>query len=76
MIRHILLTLVLALLPFSTFAQSGPFLDVTLPEDEEFLVGQPINLQMKLLVPTWMLEPPRWPELEVPSFTASSSEAI
>jgi hypothetical protein len=67
MIQRLVLILVLALQPIVALAQSGPQLDVVLPDDEEHIVGQPIVLRLKLLVPTWMLKPPRWPELEVPS---------
>ncbi len=59
--------MVLALmLPLTARAQTGPQLSVELPEGE-VIVGQPLTLRIKLLVPTWMPKPPVWPTLEVPS---------
>jgi heme exporter protein D len=59
--------MVLALmLPLTAQAQTDPQLSVDLPEGE-VIVGQPLTLRIKLLVPTWMPKPPVWPTLEVPS---------
>jgi len=64
MIRWLLIFALLA--PLAAFAQGEPRLEVDLPEGE-VIVGQPITLRLKLLVPTWMPKPPVWPTLEVPS---------
>ena len=54
------------LVPLAARAQDGPRLDAEMPEGE-VIVGQPLTLRVKLLVPTWMPKPPVWPTLEVPS---------
>ncbi|MFT7594222.1 MAG: hypothetical protein ACI8R4_001540 [Paracoccaceae bacterium] len=62
---HAILTALL-LWPAAAQAQIEPRLSVELPEGE-IIVGQPIVLRLKLLVPTWMPKPPNWPDFEVPS---------
>ena len=47
-------------------AQPAPQLTIEMPEGE-VIVGQPVTLRLKLLVPTWMPKPPVWPNFEVPS---------
>jgi hypothetical protein len=47
-------------------AQPAPQLTIDLPQGE-IIVGQPMALSLKLLVPTWMPKPPVWPNFEVPS---------
>ena len=54
------------MLPLTARAQTDPQLSVELPEGE-VIVGQPLTLRIKLLVPTWMPKPPVWPTFEVPS---------
>lgn len=36
-------------------------------ESDNAVVGQPLVLRIKLLVPTWMRKPPEFPDIEVPS---------
>jgi hypothetical protein len=60
------LMLLLLVLPMSAQAQTEPQLSVDLPEGE-VIIGKPLTLRIKLLVPTWMPKPPVWPTLEVPS---------
>ena len=68
MIRSFALAILSALLlwPSVALAQIEPRLTVELPEGD-ILVGQPVVLRLKLLVPTWMPKPPDWPNFEVPS---------
>lgn len=54
------------MLPLTAQAQMDPQLSAELPEGE-VIVGQPLTLRIKLLVPTWMPKPPVWPTFEVPS---------
>lgn len=61
-----LLLLSALLWPLAALAQDDPRLEVELPEGE-IIVGQPVTLRLKLLVPTWMPKPPVWPGFEVPS---------
>ena len=46
-------------------AQEAPRLTVDL-EAEETVVGQPLILRIKVLVPTWLPSPPAFPSFEVP----------
>ncbi len=64
MIRWLLIAVLLA--PFAAHAQGEPRLEIDLPKGE-VIVGQPVTMRLKLLVPTWMPKPPVWPTLEVPS---------
>lgn len=43
-----------------------PILEVALDETQAF-PGQPLDLRMTVLVPTYLLEPPTWPRLDVPN---------
>lgn len=61
------------LMPIGALAQSDPRLSVELPEGK-VIVGQPLTLRIKLLVPTWMPKPPIWPTLEVPSLLVRQPE--
>lgn len=68
MTRFIALALLSALMlwPMAASAQMEPRLTVDMPEGD-IIVGQPVILRLKLLVPTWMPKPPNWPNFEVPS---------
>ena len=63
-VTAILTTLLIC--PVAARAQMEPRLSVELPEGD-IIVGQPLVLRLKLLVPTWMPKPPNWPNFEVPS---------
>ncbi|MDA5558446.1 hypothetical protein [Shimia sp. MMG029] len=47
-------------------AQDAPKLDVVF-EETETIPGQPLTLRLTVLVPTFMPEPPVWPDLESPN---------
>ncbi|GAB5377351.1 MAG: BatD family protein [Acuticoccus sp.] len=47
-------------------AASQPMLQVDFPETEA-IPGQPLNLRVTVLVPTFMTKPPVWPTLEMPN---------
>ncbi len=64
--RRLIIAVLVLLIPFSVQAQDEPRLSVDLAEGD-VIVGQPLTLRMKLLVPSWMPKPPVWPTLEVPS---------
>ena len=47
-------------------ARDQPVLRVAI-EETETIPGQPINLRMTVLVPTFMPKPPVWPSFEAPN---------
>lgn len=47
------------------YAQADPVVAAEL-EQTDLIVGQPITLRLKVLVPTWMPSPPDFPSPEVP----------
>ncbi len=55
----------LAISGLGAFAQDQPRLTVELAETQT-IVGQPLNVRIKILVPTWLPNPPDFPSLEVP----------
>lgn len=59
--------LTLALIWFGSLAtaQDAPQLTVEF-ETDTVIVGQPVVLRMKVLVPTWMVAPPEFPALDQP----------
>jgi hypothetical protein len=63
-IRHLCLLLLLVLA--NTAAAQEPRVEVEL-ESDSVVVGQPLLLRIRVLVPTWMPKPPAFPTLEVPS---------
>lgn len=65
MIRVVCLILLCALAPTARAQEVLPRLSVEL-DAAETIVGQPVILRMKVLVPTWMPSPPDFPALEVP----------
>ncbi|WP_297973553.1 hypothetical protein [uncultured Amaricoccus sp.] len=56
--------LALLLLPCAAFAQD-PQLTVTLDPDGPVTVGTPVEVTATLLVPTFMPDPPVWPDLQI-----------
>ncbi|TLP57660.1 protein BatD [Parasedimentitalea maritima] len=71
-LRLIFSMLIFALMGFHVAAQErppqagSPRLSVTL-SDGPYIVGQPITLRVKILVPTWMPTPPVYPSFEQPN---------
>ncbi|MFA3917012.1 hypothetical protein [Ruegeria hyattellae] len=60
--------LLLAITVFSTFsamAQDGPMVTAEL-DATETVIGQPLVLRIKVLVPTWLPQPPEFPPLDLP----------
>lgn len=58
----------LLLMPALLQAQGGairPILEMELSSDE-VMPGTPVQLSISVMVPTWMAEPPAFPDLEVP----------
>jgi len=66
MMRGLFIAVLALLIPLGARAEGEPRLSVELAEGD-IIVGQPLTLRMKLLVPSWMPKPPVWPTLEVPS---------
>ena len=60
-----ILTLVCLLFGFQVAAEDQPQVQVTL-SDAPYIVGQPVTLRVKILVPTWMPKPPFYPNFEQP----------
>lgn len=58
------LALLLATGP-GTMAQDTPQLSVEVAEPQA-IIGQPVIVRLRVLVPTWMPKPPEFPSLEVP----------
>ena len=65
MIRILLLALIGFTLPLPVQAQS-PRMDLSIEEDTT-LVGQPLIVRLKVLVPTFTQSPPTWPGFEAPN---------
>ena len=68
---RVLVVLVCVMSGFQTAAQAQtvgndqPRLSITM-SDPPYIVGQPITLRVKILVPTWMPKPPIYPSFEQP----------
>jgi hypothetical protein len=62
MIRVVALALLLA--P-AALAQEGPRVTVTLEPPGAVTVGTPLEVTATVLVPTWMPDPPVWPDLQI-----------
>ncbi|NIZ63036.1 hypothetical protein DL239_18890 [Sedimentitalea sp. CY04] len=60
-----LFTMACLLFGMQVAAQDQPQVQVTL-SDAPYIVGQPITLRVKILVPTWMPKPPIYPNFEQP----------
>lgn len=56
---------VLMLVASAAAAQEGPQVSVALDPGGPVIVGTPVTVAVTLLVPTWMPEPPVWPDLQV-----------
>ncbi len=63
MIPAALVLLLLAVVPAN--AQPAPQVSVTRDPDGPVTVGTPVRVTATILVPTWMPEPPVWPDLEI-----------
>ncbi|MEM0949180.1 MAG: hypothetical protein AAGK37_17415 [Pseudomonadota bacterium] len=63
--RPLALILLLLLFPAAVAAQDQPVVTVEL-EDETTIVGQPLIVRIKILVPTFSPAPPEFPSMEVP----------
>jgi len=64
--RHILLSLtLLAFFAVGVAAQDLPRVTAEL-ENAETIVGQPLVMRIKVLVPTWLPQPPEFPSLDLP----------
>lgn len=64
---RLFLMLATVLLTGPVFAQSPPVIVKSELAAESVTVGQPLVLRVTVLVPTWMLEPPRFPSMEIPN---------
>jgi hypothetical protein len=54
-----------ALLAAPAFAQDGPQASVTLDPDGPVTVGTPLRMTATVLVPSYMPQPPEWPDLQI-----------
>lgn len=73
---RVLLSLVfLSLMPLMALSQPAPqpLLEVEFKETEA-TPGQPLTLRLTVLVPTWMPEPPVWPEFDSPNVKVALPE--
>lgn len=65
--RRVFLSFVILLIAtVQAEAQSEPILRLKLEKDSA-IPGQPIELTVTLLVPTWLLKPPRFPNFDTPN---------
>ena len=62
-VAHLLAVLVTAPALAQTTAQ--PQVTVTLDPDGPVTVGTPVEITATVLVPTWMPDPPVWPDLQI-----------
>ncbi|MEY8829380.1 hypothetical protein AB9K34_13385 [Sedimentitalea sp. XS_ASV28] len=72
MIRWLASLLLIPVCPVVALAQD-PELRVELASDT-VVVGQPLELRIRVLVPTWMPKPPGFPTLEIPSLMVHEPE--
>jgi hypothetical protein len=65
MVRVLIIVVMLNFMASFATAQDVPLVTAEL-EETETVIGQPLVLRIKILVPTWLPQPPEFPSLDIP----------